>query len=120
MADSAPEPAKDDPDYLRHEFVARLRAEPVSWNFMVQPFRDEETTPIENAAARWDTEQVHIARLTIPQQDLTEPGHAAVEDAIDAMEFNPWNTTDELRPLGSINRARRRVMQASQDTRRPQ
>jgi hypothetical protein len=120
MTDSAPEPAKDDPDYLRHEFVARLRTEPVSWNFMVQPFRDEETTPIENAAARWDTEQVHIARLTIPQQDLTQPEHAAVEKAIDAMEFNPWNTTEELRPLGSINRARRRVMQASQDTRRTQ
>ena len=119
MADSAPEPAKDDPDYLRHEIVARLRVEPVSWNFMVQLFRDEETTPIEDAATRWGTELVNIARLTIPQQDLTQSGQAAVGDAVDSMEFNPWNTTEELRPLGSINRARLRVYEASQDTRRP-
>jgi len=119
MTDSAPEASKDDPDYLRHEFADRLRGQPVSWNFMVQLFEDEETTPIEDAASRWNTEHITIARLTIPQQDLTDPEHTAAEDAIDLMEFNPWNTIDELRPLGSINRARLRVYEASQDLRRP-
>jgi len=119
MADSAPEPVADDPDYLRHEFVARLATERVSWNLMVQLFRDEATTPIEDAATRWNTEHVIIARLTIPQQDLAEPRHGDVDDAVAATRFNPWNTTEELRPLGSINRARDRVYEASQDTRRP-
>ena len=120
MADSAPEPDKDDPDYLRHEFVGRLATEPVSWNYMVQLFFDEEKTPIEDAATRWSSEFVNIARLTIPQQDLTAPGHGDVEDSVDSLEFNPWTTTEEFRPLGSINRARRRVYDASQATRKTQ
>ena len=29
------------------------------------------------------------------------------------MAFNPWNTTDEFRPLGNLNRARKAVYDAS-------
>ena len=31
----------------------------------------------------------------------------------EAMVFSPWNTTADLRPLGSLNRARRVVYQLS-------
>lgn len=118
MADAAPPPDDRDPDYLRREIVARLRTEPVSWNLMVQPFHDERTTPIEDAAVRWNTPHVIVGRLTIPAQDLTAPDRAAVEQAVDLLDFNPWSTVPEHRPLGNINRARRLVYGASQDLRR--
>lgn len=119
MADAALPVTKGDPDYLRHEIVERVRNEDVGWNLMVQLYRDEASTPIENAAKAWNTAHVIVGRLTIPRQDLAAAAHAAVAERIDAMELNPWNTTPEHRPLGNINRARLRVYQASQDVRRP-
>jgi len=120
MADAAPPASKDDPAYLRTEIVAPLRDEPVSWNLMLQPFRDEASTPIEDAARRWNTEHTIVARLTLPSQDLTSPANTEVEESIDRMELNPSNTTPEHRPLGNINRARLKVYEASQDLRRPE
>src|SRR5262249_53868228 len=38
--------------------------------------------------------------------------------AIEEMAFNPWNTTDEFRPLGNLNRARKAVYDASAAHRR--
>lgn len=118
MASSAVESTQRDPNYLRSEITARLRSEAVGWKLMVQLFESEKTTPIENAATRWSTEHNTIAHLTIPAQDLSAADGAAVEEAVDLIEFNPWNTVDELRPLGNINRARLKVYQASQDIRR--
>lgn len=118
MAPSAVESPRRDPNYLRREIAARLRSEAVGWKLMVQLFESEKTTPIENAATRWSTEHSTIAHLTIPAQDLSAADSAAVEEAVDLIEFNPWNTVDELRPLGNINRARLKVYQASQDIRR--
>lgn len=115
---AAPPQAPDDPDYLRHELVDRLRGGPVSWRLLVQPYRDERSTPIEDASRTWASEPVPVARLTIPRQDLDAPGHAEVERRVDAMEFNPWTTVDDHRPLGNINRARKPVYEASQQLRR--
>lgn len=110
---SAPEPDSDDPDYLRHEIAERLRTESASWDFRIQLFADEAATPIEDASEGWDSAYVTLARLTIPSQDVTVSAHQSVEEAVDALETNPWNTVDELRPIGSINRARRRIYEAS-------
>ncbi len=118
MAASAVESPQRHPNYLRGEIAARLRSEAVGWKLMVQLFESEEATPIENAATRWSTEHSTIAHLTIPAQDLSAADSVAVGEAVDLTEFNPWNTVDELRPLGNINRARLKVYQASQDTRR--
>jgi catalase len=118
MAASAPEPQREDPNYLRHEITTRLRSGAVGWKLMVQLFEREETTPIENAATNWNTQYSTIGHIMIPAQDLSTPESGAMEEAVDLMEFNPWNTVDELRPLGNINRARLSVYQASQDIRR--
>ena len=55
-----------------------------------------------------------VATLTIPQQHVATaawPGRHP--RTIDALAFNPWNTTDEFRPLGNLNRARKDVYDAS-------
>ena len=51
--------------------------------------------------------------LTIPRGDISTVDALAQARIIDTMAFNPWNTTDEFRPLGNLNRARKAVYDAS-------
>lgn len=114
-AGPAPVPTGHDPDYLSKEFGARLERGDVSFQFCLQRFVDAKSTPIENTAVEW-TEPVSppivVATLTVRKPDV---GTAqAINDArlIDELAFNPWNTTDEFRPLGNLNRARKAVYDA--------
>ncbi len=50
--------------------------------------------------------------LTIPRGDVSTVDALAQARIIDTMAFNPWNTTDEFRPLGNLNRARKAVYDA--------
>ena len=77
---------------------------------------DEKSTPIEDTAVEWK-ERVSppepVAVLTLARGDLSTADALAQAQIIDAMAFNPWNTTDEFRPLGNLNRARKAVYDAS-------
>ncbi len=111
-----PEPSG--PGLLREDLQRRLEKQPVVFDFKVQRFVDEETTPIEDASTEWNEEDspfVGIAQLVVPQQDLGTAEAKSNDAQVDALNFNPWNniTDDFLRPLGSMNRARRLAYQAS-------
>jgi len=102
----------DGDNYLRDDLIARLKRGPIVFDFQVQRYVDETRTPIEDATVEWseaDTPPETIAQLFIPQQDLTTSDARAVAAQIDALAFNPWNTTEGIRPLGSLNRARKLV-----------
>jgi hypothetical protein len=104
------------PDRLRLDFVERLRRGDVRFLLQIQRYVDDTRTPIEDGRARWrerDAPPQTVARLTIPCQDLTVADALATEAAIDGLAFNPWNTTEGLRPLGNLNRARAPVYRAS-------
>ncbi|HEV2642929.1 MAG TPA: peroxidase family protein, partial [Candidatus Elarobacter sp.] len=111
-APSSPASAAND---LAWELVSRLKSGDVRFELCVQPFVDETSTPIEDTAVEW-TERISppipVAVLTIQKQVV---GAAARGDAqaIESLSFNPWNTTDEFRPLGNLNRARKNVYDAS-------
>lgn len=97
------------PDYLTEELAARLAKGPVSFDFRVQFFKDEATTPIEDASVEWTEEHapfVTIGRLTIPAQDLRSPRGARVTELVERLSFDPWHATEDLRPLGNMMRAR--------------
>ncbi|WP_239377445.1 peroxidase family protein [Frankia sp. Cj5] len=112
----APAPRADDPGYLSTEAARRLAADDVRFELCVQRYIDEESTPIEDTAVRW-SEQASVpepvAVLTIPRQDLSTADTQERARAIDALAFNPWNTTDTFRPLGNLNRARKAAYDAS-------
>ena len=115
-APSAPEPSDKDPGYLSNEFARRLDRGDVHFELCIQPYVDPTKTPIEDTAIEWTTTAsppVKVADLMI-----SKPGAGIAEaftDArlIDELSFNPWNTTDEFRPLGNLNRARKAVYDAS-------
>jgi hypothetical protein len=103
----------NDPNYLRLDLVERLKHESLVFLFQVQLFINEQATPIEDHSVEWKSEFVTVAELYIPQQDLTTPEAQEAEASINKMDFNPWYTTDDFRPLGNLNRARRNVYRSS-------
>src|SRR5207248_4056560 len=88
----------------------------IRFELCVQRYVDERSTPIEDTAVEWP-EQVsppeRVAILTIPQADVTNENAVTRARSIDAIAFNPWNTTDSFRPLGNLNRARKAVYDAA-------
>lgn len=115
-AAAAPPPSSTDPDYLSHEITARLAAGDVRFELCVQRFVDERVTPIEDTAVEWkeqDAPPVPVAILTIPAGDVTSVAAQAAGRAVDGLAFNPWNTTEDFRPLGHLNRARKAAYDAS-------
>jgi len=96
-------------DHLAEELAARLARGPVEFDFRVQFYRDERTTPIEDASQEWkeaDAPFVTVARLTLPQQELASPRGQKVAEYVEKLSFDPWHATEDLRPLGNMMRAR--------------
>jgi catalase len=110
-----------DRDRLSREVAARLAQGPIRFELAVQRYVDERTTPIEDTAIAWEPSVARaepVATLTIPQQDVDTPSAFEKSRIINASAFNPWNTTDEFRPLGNLNRARKSVYAASANLRK--
>jgi catalase len=104
------------PDALRDEFVERLRSQDVRYHLQVLHYVDEQATPIEDGTVEWTDRggpPEIVAELLIPRQDLTTVQAREGESMVDALQFNPWSGTAEIRPIGSLNRARKPVYQAS-------
>ena len=95
---------------LGSELQERISRDEVKFLFRVQRFVDAETTPIEDATVVWSNASPleTIAELIIPR-------NATINDSsVDALAFNPWRIDQiHFRPLGSMNRARKRVYEAS-------
>jgi catalase len=97
--------------YLREKLREALWEGEVCFDFCIQLFVDDRKTPIEDAYIEWketDSPAIPIAALILPRQEID----AQVGAEMERMAFNPWNTSD-LRPLGLINLARKKVYEAS-------
>lgn len=102
--------------HLGEEFLTRQMRGDIEFDLYVQRFANEKSTPIEDAAVEWnETESVpvHVATLVLPQRDLSVIGARAERRIINDLGFNPWNTTDDFRPLGHLNRARKAAYDGS-------
>jgi hypothetical protein len=65
--------------------------------------------PVEDATVKWPerlSPYVPVARLRLPAQRFDSDAQLAFADAL---RYNPWHSRPEHRPLGSSNRARRRM-----------
>jgi hypothetical protein len=105
-----PRPAT--PNFLRDRLREDLGRDAAVWDFMVQLQRDPHGMPIENPMAAWNPRRSpyrKVATLRLPRQRFDSP---AQMQFCEGLSFNPWRTLREHRPLGAINRARRRVYPA--------
>ena len=101
---SRPEIDRDRPNYLREELLSRLAEAPVAWQLCVQLYRDEVSTPVNDAAKVWSGEPIVVGAL-----EIASPPSGDDEATIDRMAFNPGNGFE---PLG-ITHARVDVYAAS-------
>lgn len=91
-----------------------LRDNSAEYEFRVQLCTDLKTMPLEDATVDWperESAHVRVAKLVFPPQDPTTEARKSYGD--DILSFNPWHGLDELRPLGSINRLKKLVYEAS-------
>lgn len=72
------------------------------------------TMPIEDASVEWSEQESPyqaIAKLIIPVQEAYSPARRVYVDEV--LSFNAWHCIAEHRPLGSIQRVRMQVYEAS-------
>lgn len=96
------------------------QAAPVAFDFQLQFFVDEASTPIEDAAVDWEESvapYVTVARLHIARQDFTDASAREFQDKVEAAVFDPWMALMDHRPLGDVMRARKVVYFASEKAR---
>ena len=106
---TAPRPPEGDPDFLRHEMEHRLALGDVRFELCVQRFRNDRETPIEDAAVDWRTPEAPPEPIAV----LTIRAGAADSEQARRLRLNPWNTTEDFRPLGNLNRVRKAAYDAS-------
>ena len=93
------------------EFFAHNSAE---YEIRIQLCTDLEKMPVEDASIEWDEKDspyVAVAKVVIPQQEAYSPERRVFVD--EKLSFNPWHTLPAHRPLGSIQRVRIAVYEAS-------
>jgi hypothetical protein len=106
------------PDMLADEMAGRLRKGLVEYDFQVQFFVDERSTPIEDASVEWEAPWLTIGRLTLPVQDVSSEQGRKTAELVETLSFDPWHAVVELRPLGSMMRARNHAYRLSTQERR--
>ena len=96
-------------DSLQDYFIAKRRD--AKFIFAAQRYLDQETTPIEDATAVWPTPFETIATLSLPAQDFASPVQYEFGEYL---SYTPWHCVPEHRPIGGIQRCRKRVYEESQ------
>ena len=94
---------------LKTEMNKTLSLRDVCFDFFIQRYVDDERTPIEDTKVVWDetvSKPEHVAKIIIPAQNLTCADRATF---CENLSFSPWHGLLEHKPLGAINRVRRRV-----------
>jgi len=118
-----PQPPTD--NYLREALITAVNSnDDLHFDFMVQVRSDsddfgKDNESIENASSLWDEANypfIKVARITIPtpQADITTKVNRA---HCEQLAFTPWHALVEHQPIGSINRLRKSVYQASSEHR---
>lgn len=107
-------------DAMRLALEETLRTQEVLFELQVQLRTSERTMPIEDATVAWpecDSPYRTVAHLLLPRQEIADLRLAA---AYTSLSFSVWHALVAHRPLGGINRVRRRAYSLSAAWRRRQ
>ena len=116
-------PEAPDDHFLRQALAATMKQEQdILFSFLLQvrPCSDDDLG-IEDATSEWKTSDCpfqQVALITIPSQQ-NDPFTPERLESCEKLEYNPWHSLTEHQPIGSINRLRKPVYQASAKHRRP-
>ena len=101
---------------LHFDFMLQVRHEGEDFNIKDDPIVN---ASIENASSLWDEAEhkfISVAKITIPapQPEVDSEENKA---HCEKLAFTPWHSLVEHQPIGSINRLRKSVYQASAEHR---
>ena len=102
------DPEKNDENYLRTALFKSLGHGDACMEFLIQEGTEEMS--VENSQVEWDSPFTPVALIKIPQINPDEKdldGKKKVEKSCEDESFDPWNASDEHRPLGVVNRLRK-------------
>jgi len=105
-------------DALRLILENTLQAQEILFEFQVQLRTSDRTMPVEDATIEWPERESPyrtVGHLLLPRQDIT-PLRQQTE--FQNTSFSVWHALTEHRPLGGINRVRRRAYALSAAWRR--
>jgi hypothetical protein len=101
------------PDIFRPGLVTELRERPFEFDIQVQLCVDLEHMPVEDLTVAWSetlSPFVTVAKLRLPLQDIEGDDNF---EKMDATSMTPWRCTEDHRPLGNIQRARKEAYRQS-------
>jgi catalase len=104
---------KTDADFLRKTMAQELKTGEACFVFMVQLQDPDKYMPIEDPSIEWkesDSPYVKIAKIRIPAQEFDSKEQ---QTFCENLSFSPWNSLLQHRPIGELNRIRKKVYQAS-------
>ena len=104
--------------YLREAIIADLASGPAEFDFLVQVLRKPTPRLVEDPSRYWSRLQsdvVRVARIIIQPQEFNTNSR---DHDCERIVFNAWNTLNEHRPIGGLNRSRFGVYMAASKTRR--
>ncbi len=107
-----PELDEEDPNHFTPSMEEQLERGDVCFEFAVQRQLDPERMPIEDASIEWSASAspfIPVARILFSAQDFASQEQA---NTCEHLSFTPWHALPEHRPLGSLNRARKRAYDA--------
>ena len=113
-----PVPRAAGSDAYRDEVVKFFKHNSAEYELRVQLCTDLATMPIEDASVKWPqsaSPYVGVAKITYPVQDAYSPARQVFGD--DVLSFNSWRALAAHRPMGSINRLKLKVYDASSNFR---
>lgn len=102
-------PRRPGDNYLRAAMVDLLSRSDVEFDLCVQLQTDPRRMAIEDDGVNWPERLSPfepVAVLRIPRQVFDSPAQLAFGEGL---AYNPWHCVADHRPLGSQNRARRRI-----------
>jgi hypothetical protein len=97
------------PDGLRSAVARFFATQDAEWDLRVQLSVDIEQMPLEDAKVVWPetlSPYVSVARILVPSQASWAPD--GIESIDEGLAFSVWHGLAAHRPLGSVNRLRKR------------
>ena len=96
-------------NYLRANLKKMLAGQEAYFNFYIQFQQNAYTMPIEDPTVIWNAPYIKVATIKIPAQTFdTDEQNSFGEN----LSYTPWHSLPPHRPLGSLNRARKRVYES--------
>lgn len=106
-------PQKPTDDFRAELLEQHLGTRDACYKFALQPYVNDKLTPVEDPMQEWkesDSAFTEVATIQIPKQSFRSKEQ---QEFCENLSFTPWHALPEHRPLGNLNRARKKVYEAT-------